>query len=384
MGVPLPSPQSLAHRARLASLFSELRPTRFRAPLTRLPAHRIPTLWTLYRGIIRDAPTETIRSHMREFFRSRRGMRGQGDVTRELKKAYRRLEVFGRVKAGDEHLKAVCQRYSRMIEGAAFQARADWVFQQEIAWQERMRTRPIMTGGYLKPSFFNKPLPRLRPQPLHITGMIVSRRKARQRRLDRNDALQDEKAFLDFESSFENALAANSGSSFERFFSNHMSSWRAPLNEDLRRLTDGFNRERARSAVPYPPEMLEQIRAARREKIANKTRERERERRGEVTNHLLKQMRKRPPAHRLSQMSPKARRMDIIARGASEVGYVAKVKRALGHKLRDPDAWRVELGRPENKETLDRLAEEIEEENLRRRSALQRMGESVEQPPANN
>ena len=40
--------------------------------------------------------------------------------------------------------------------------------------------------------------------------------------------------------------------------------------------------------MPYPPEMLEQIRAARREKIANKTRERERERRGEMTNRLLK------------------------------------------------------------------------------------------------
>ncbi|KAJ8468891.1 hypothetical protein ONZ51_g9350 [Trametes cubensis] len=287
-------------------------------------------------------------------------MREQGDVTRELKKAHRWLEIFRKAKSGDEHFSAVCRRYSRMIEGATFQARADRVFQQEIAWYERMRTRPIMTGGYLKPTFFNKPLPRLLPQPLHITGMISARRKVRQRRLDRYDALQNEKAFLDFESNFEHALAANAGSPFERVYSDELINWRAPLIDELRAIGHGFHIERVRSSMPYPPEMLEQIRAARREKIANKTRERERERRGEMTNRLLKRMRQRPPAHRLSQMSPKARRMDIIARGGQR-------------------------GRPENKETLDQLAEEIEEENRRRRHVpSQEPGESVEQPPTSN
>ncbi|KAI0330483.1 hypothetical protein GY45DRAFT_1250812 [Cubamyces sp. BRFM 1775] len=383
MGVPLPSPESLAHRARLASLISELRPTRFRAPLTRLLAHRIPTLWTLYRGIMREAPTDTIRSHMREFFRSRRAMREQGDVTRELKKAYKWMEIFRKAKAGDEHFTAVCQRYSRMIEGTAIQARADSVFKQEIEWIERMRTRPIMTGGYIKPTFFNKPLPRLQPQPMHITGMIVARRKARLRRLARFDLLQEQKDYLHFESSFEYALAASGEPSFERVYSSDMESWRAPLIEENKEISKGFQLEKIRTATPYPPELLEQIRAARREKIANKTRERERERRGEMTKRLLRQMRQRPPAHRLAQMSAKARRMDIIARGASEVGYVAKVKRALGHKLRDPNAWQVELGQLENREMLDRLAKEIEEENARRRS-LQEARESVEQLPANS
>ena len=61
MAVPLPSAESIAHRARLASLVSQLRPTQFRTHLTRLPAHRIPTLWTLYRGVLRDAPNDTVR-----------------------------------------------------------------------------------------------------------------------------------------------------------------------------------------------------------------------------------------------------------------------------------------------------------------------------------
>ena len=61
MLVPLTAAESLAHRAHVAALLAPLRPTQFRAPLTRLEAHRIPTLWTLYRGILRDAPDEVVR-----------------------------------------------------------------------------------------------------------------------------------------------------------------------------------------------------------------------------------------------------------------------------------------------------------------------------------
>ena len=55
-----PSPQSLAFRANLASLVSPLRRLKPRVPFFRLPAHRIPTLWTWYRGLLRYAPTENV------------------------------------------------------------------------------------------------------------------------------------------------------------------------------------------------------------------------------------------------------------------------------------------------------------------------------------
>ncbi|KAI8994218.1 hypothetical protein BD414DRAFT_436884 [Trametes punicea] len=371
MAVPLPSLDSISHRARFAKLISELRPTRFRAPLTRLLAHRIPTLWTLYRGIMRDAPTETIRSHMREFFRARRRVREQGQVTRDLRKAHNRWDVFRKAKAGDEHFQAVCMRYSRMIEGARIQARAEWVYQQELAWYERMRTRPILTGAYHKPSLYNRPLPRLRPQPRHITGMIVSRLRARIRRVARQETLKDHTRFLEAERGVEQQLAKEAATMrvpFERVYTDDFEGWGKPIVEDLKKISESFDLERMRESTPYPPELLEQVKAARREKVANKTRERERERRGEMTNRLRKQMRQSPPAHILVKMSARQRRMDAIARGASEVGYVAKVKHALGFKLRDPDTWKAELGKPENKEMLDRIAEEIENENARRRS----------------
>ena len=138
----------------------------------------------------------------------------------------------------------------------------------------------------------------------------------------------------------------------------------------MKELSEGFELDRTRQISPYPAEMLAAIKEARREKIRNKTRERERWRRGEVTNRLRKLMNKGPPAHVLSRMTEEQRRMDRIARSPSEVGYVAQVKRQLGHKLRDDETWRVELGKPENRGTLDRIEEEIEGENARRRTAL--------------
>ena len=134
-------------------------------------------------------------------------------------------------------------------------------------------------------------------------------------------------------------------------------------------MSDSFDREKKRLALPYPPEMLAEIKEARREKVRNKTREREREARGERTARLSRALRQRPPPHVLCRMDVRARRLDAVARGASEVGYVAQAKMALGYRLRDPEAWKVELGAPEEQERLDREAKEIDEENARRRAA---------------
>ncbi|KAM5539475.1 hypothetical protein V8D89_006927 [Ganoderma adspersum] len=373
MLVPLTSAESLAHRARIATLLAPLRPTRFRAPLTRLEAHRIPTLWTLYRGILRDAPDEVVRSRMRAFFRVRQNMRVQGDVVRELRKAHKWWDIFQKARAGDQHFAAVCARYSRMLDGARLQRRADAVYEQELDWYERMRTRPIMTGGYLRPTLFHKPLPRLVPQPAHITGMITSRRKARERRITKFDSIQEYAKLLYTEFKFEDTLATaaeKDGETIERVFTEDSAAWRQPLDDLMKSLSTSFDRERARQVSPFPPDMLAAIKEARREKIRNKTRERERWRRGEVTNRLRKLMNKGPPPHVLSRMTEEQRKMDRIARSPSEVGYVAQVKRQLGHKLRDNETWRVELGRQENQESLDRTEQEIEGENARRRTAM--------------
>jgi hypothetical protein len=115
--------------------------------------------------------------------------------------------------------------------------------------------------------------------------------------------------------------------------------------------------------------MLAAIKQARRDKILNKTRQLERERRGEILPSTIRRRNKGPPAHILSMMTPKAKRVDKLARNVSEVGSVAWAKRKLGHKLRDPAAWKREIGRPEDKERLDKMEVEVRLENEKRRQS---------------
>jgi hypothetical protein len=61
--VLLPTPESLAHRARIARLISPLKRVRPRVPFYDLAAHRIPTLWSLYRGLLKEAPGANVRPH---------------------------------------------------------------------------------------------------------------------------------------------------------------------------------------------------------------------------------------------------------------------------------------------------------------------------------
>lgn len=119
---------------------------------------------------------------------------------------------------------------------------------------------------------------------------------------------------------------------------------------------------------PFPRELLEQIKEARREKIRNKTREHERERRGELMAAALERGRKRPPPPVLDTMTDLQKHMDRVVRGVSEVGYVALMKSRMGRRLKDEKTWReLEEGRPQIKADLDSADEAIRKENEERR-----------------
>jgi hypothetical protein len=47
-------------------------------------------------------------------------------------------------------------------------------------------------------------------------------------------------------------------------------------------------------------------------------------------------------------MSKEEKRMDEVVRNISEVGYVAQIKRRLVFKLKDPEAWKAEIGSVED------------------------------------
>jgi hypothetical protein len=66
-------------------------------------------------------------------------------------------------------------------------------------------------------------------------------------------------------------------------------------------------------------------------------------------------------------MTPEQKHMDRVSRSVGEVGYVGQVKRRLGFRLRNPEAWKVEIGKEEDKERLDAMLCSVEKENERRR-----------------
>ncbi len=229
----------------------------------------------------------------------------------------------------------------------------------------------------------------MNPQPDHVSGMIYWRRKARDRRSARYAVLADWLDDLRRESDFETRLAQEArkcGDTFTRRFSDDpqewgefillvscwLSSWRVTeriIKQHMYDLRKTFTQDEARRRTPFPPELLAQIKAARRERVENKTREYQREARGEVIRRTILRRKQGPPAHVLAKMTPQERHLDRVSRSSvSEVGYVGMVKRKLGWKLRNPEAWKAEHGQEEDWPTLDAIEEEIRRKNRKRQA----------------
>lgn len=101
-----------------------------------------------------------------------------------------------------------------------------------------------------------------------------------------------------------------------------------PILNTMQSIDASFQLDTERRSSVYTPEMIASIKRARREKVENKTRERLRQRKGELTNQSLKLMRKRPPAHILVKMSAREQFEDRVRRERSIGGFSGKIKRA--------------------------------------------------------
>jgi hypothetical protein len=90
-----------------------------------------------------------------------------------------------------------------------------------------MRHRAILTGTFQRATHFNKPLPRMKIQPIHVSGMINKRIRARERRRAQHWNLVSLTNHLEAEVGFERALKRNAArfrQDFESVFQ-HM-DWR--------------------------------------------------------------------------------------------------------------------------------------------------------------
>lgn len=122
------------------------------------------------------------------------------------------------------------------------------------------------SGALLPPTLYNKPMLRYKPiQPIHMTMMIQWRRRARLKRLQRWDEIQEIKLLADAE-----AHATVPGSGFER-----VGEWHAAYTAHERELQAQFARERERAGMAFSATQLERAKAARRAKHAFRVRRRQ-------------------------------------------------------------------------------------------------------------
>ncbi|KAJ6499419.1 hypothetical protein C8R45DRAFT_982327 [Mycena sanguinolenta] len=375
INVNTPSASSRAFRANLARLVSPLRRVRPRVPFFDLAIHRTPTI-ALYRNLLRHAPDDNIRTRVQYLFRKHQHATGTQKTRAQLLKGYKYLEAFKKASEGDEKERAILARYSRLIAAKVEKEQWKRLVRAEVAWQARLRSRPILTGALIKPTLYNPPLPRMKPQPQAISRIIFARMRARERRIARSQQLAEDLVDLRHEAAFEDSIAHFTTNAFERVYSGDAESeWLRPLQAARAELEMLARRDVARSQLPVSPALMETLRAARREKVANKTRERLRERRGEILPCTIKRARKGPPAHVLARMMPAERHADRIVRRVGEVGYVGMIKRRMGVKLRDGGKGLArENGKDLEGERLERLKKmEMDywmEKNRRRRQNM--------------
>ncbi|KAG9035009.1 hypothetical protein FS837_002072 [Tulasnella sp. UAMH 9824] len=163
--------------------------------------------------------------------------------------------------------------------------------------------------------------------------MIRRRRDARQRRLDRSEVYKEWREYLAQERSFEEQLQKRTrGKPLDAEFRDP--SWVKNADAHIGSVMASVRREEDMAKMKISPELWAIVKQARREKIANKTREKERERRGELTNHAVKRMRQGLPAHLISTRGPSGVERDKWIKDPSEGGYAGRMKKASGMKLK--------------------------------------------------
>jgi hypothetical protein len=142
-----------------------------------------------------------------------------------------------------------------------------------------------------------------------------------------------------------------------------------PFFKRLAELKECALREFTRHRSAPPTGLLLQGKQARREKVANKTSQRQRERSGEVTTAIIRRRRSAPPAHVRELMTPRQLLVDRAMREASEGGWSGAVKAHMGVHMHMPEKWKAEGGweDEEKKKLLDNMEREIRAENERRR-----------------
>ncbi|CAE6466538.1 unnamed protein product [Rhizoctonia solani] len=380
-----PSSSSIAFRASVAQSLSSLRSTSPKVPFWELAAHRVPTLWSLYRGLLRAAPGENW------------------------------LDYMHQAQAGDTRKQRVLARFERTFQEMKNRVKWKDIYRRELEWIYKLRNRPILTGGFMRPTLFHKLVPRMDRQPTHLSMMIRRRRLARARRLDEQRRLTEWKYDIVNEREFESRLI-NWG-----YMNNEQGIWQTnewllPIYKRIALIQEAYTHDKRRALHIYPPHIVAQVKQARTRRIERKTELRRKLASGEwVTKwkriavrkmassrvsrrmlriknsvyphrdilyaRVMRRVEVNPragaaPSHILQGMNTNQRRMDQAIRGRSGGGYVGQLRRERGWKRGlKPGQGLEDERRGEAEVKLRKLEDAIDMENaMRRRVAEIKLG----------
>ncbi|KAF8750699.1 complex I LYR family [Rhizoctonia solani] len=280
---PILSSSSLALRASIAQSLSGLRNTSPKVPFWELAAHRVPTLWTLYRGLLRAAPGENTQWRIRGLFQRNHHLTSPLETRHALAMGHRAshwLEYIHQAQAGDTRKQRVLARFERTF--GEMKNRVKWkdIYRRELEWIYKLRNRPILTGGFMRPTLFHKLVPRMARQPIHLSMMIRRRRLARARRLEEQRRLMEWKLDIAREREFE-ARLINWGYMSQDQGIWQTNEWFLPISKRIALIQEAYTQDKRRALHIYPPHIVAQVKQARTRRIQRKTELNEKLARGE-------------------------------------------------------------------------------------------------------
>ncbi|WVO13156.1 hypothetical protein L204_100768 [Cryptococcus depauperatus] len=234
----------------------------------RQPGHVIPTKWSLYRPLIAHLKVNPGQSYphisreIRSLWKKNKGLTSVPQVQGFLTRQYDLLWAL-QADSRDE-LQELEQRLTRKHECSDSRKRAQ---ESKEALQSASKP-PRLTGAFHRPTLFNPPLPRLKPQPIGLSMMIHNRLRARERRMEKRKLYASLRVDMLLEVSFWKQVEVSRRSKWApNKNSKSPGGWDAILKEELKTMDARFARENMRAEMVFEEPMLQRIKRAKVRKL---------------------------------------------------------------------------------------------------------------------
>ncbi|OCF55635.1 hypothetical protein L486_07120 [Kwoniella mangroviensis CBS 10435] len=259
-------------------------------PFFRDPGHTIPTKWSLYRPLLRSTFSSDLLSTRREIRTRWRETQGLVSVPRVRSFIAEYHDLLTYLNSDDISHKEEIRLLEDKLKAKHDKLDLDLETAQEakqLQEEERRARKSKMTGSFHRPTLFNPPLPRLKPQPTSIGSMIHNRLRARERRMERRrlyaGLLTDMKLEVGFWKSI-NPL--ESGDDWSKSKDPRSpGGWDGIIKNELKVMDDRFRNENTRAEMVFDEGLSERISRAKEKKGSwwKGVKEREKAQKGEGT-----------------------------------------------------------------------------------------------------